>query len=253
MNKSDALRIFIAAQDDPVLASWAAVAHEYKLTPLCDVSPYEYWEAFQEFFSHGLVTPAQYDGIDARQVFFSGRRPPAQDVQRVLDNLHKLPERQFQEPSMTKTKLPENPFASNGTSLVPKEGNGLANGHRNGHALPARQASPGLNPFSTQHEALPREKSHIPMEAFGSGTALPCRDSGRPDKQALREMGEVQLQVWCCGEELEMEVADMQADGPDSIPGGQLTVIDRVLHGTCKRCNREHHHSVGEVSHHGSY
>jgi hypothetical protein len=253
MNKIDALRILVAAQDDPVLAAWAAVAHEHKVSPMTDISPYEYWEAYQAFFAHGLITSAQFDGIDAKQVFFSGRRPPVQDIMRVLSNLRILPEHHHQEPPMSKTRLPDNPFATNGngTALAERDRGGLAQ-RGNGNALPSRQSNAmPLNPFSSP-EALPQAKGSIPLEGFsGRKGTLPCRDDSKlPSAGAFRD---VDLQIICCGKELEMDVADMHAEGPDSIPGGQISVVDRVLHGTCTKCNREHHHSVGEVVAHDQY
>lgn len=147
---------------------------------------------------------------------------------------------------MTRTKLPVNPFSeNNGAALVTRENGGLT--HHSGSALPSRQASSlPLNPFSNHNEVLPREKSPIAMEAFSSRReSLPCRDSSNlPAPAPFRDLD---LRIYCCGKPLEMEVADMQGEGPDAIPGGQINIIDRVLHGTCSVCKREHHHSVGEV------
>lgn len=258
MTKSDALRIFIAAQDDPILAAWAAVAHEHKMSPMSDISPYEYWEAFQDLYSHGLISSHQFDGVNVRQVFFSGRRPPESEVQRVLDNLRTFSDPLFQEPpTMTRQKLPSNPFATNGNenSLTTRDSGGELAGGRMSPSLPARSASPGLNPFS-QREVLPQSKdpNAIPLSAFTQNSGLACRDSAaRRDLPGGRPTGDVTVRIYCCETELQMEVADMQAEGPDSIPGGQISITDRVLHGTCRICHREHHHSVGEVTHNNIY
>lgn len=250
MNRTDALRILIAAQDDPVLASWAAVAHEHKAIG-SDVSPYECWEAFQQLYDYGLISPDQFNGTDPSLAFFSGRRASTGDVQRVLTNLKILPETE-QEYSMTRTKL-GNPFADD-NALVARDSGGTAlNGRNgNGHALPVHHNHEIGNPFAMQNETLPREKRSLELEPFAPGPAtLPCRD---PSPQ--RNLGgrantglELNLQIFCCGQELQMDVDDMTgAEGPDdNIPGGQVVVLSRVLHGQCRKCGLTHHHSAGTI------
>lgn len=246
MNKTQALRLLVAAHDDPVLAAWAAVIDEYKASPECDVSPYEHWEAYQEFFSHGLITSTQYDGTDARRVFFSGRKPPAGEIQRVLNNLKFLPERQPQEPPVSKTKLPDNPFASSSSLVARDSGNGsLVNGHHAGE-LPARQAAAALNPFAGAREALPKSKDPIAMEAFAPRGNLACREPN-PDRVARIGSHEIEADLRCCGERVEMIVDGGQAIGPDDLPGGQVSVIDAIFHGKCQTCNTIWHCSAGKT------
>lgn len=256
MNKADALRVFVAAQDDPVLAAWAAVVHEHKASPYTDVSPYEYWEAFQELFSYGLVSPEQYNGINARRVFFE-RSPPAGEIQRVLDNLRVLAEysnSSTEQPSMSsKTKLPSNPFGdpheTNGNAMVTNERGASLVGHRP-NGLGAPRSSAPLSPFGGKQEMRGGRES-IPLEPFGNKPTLPCRDDvkrgGNRLAKSEAQMHGVNIQIYCCGTELEMEVADMQAEGPDAPPGGQISVLSCILHGTCSQCEREHHHSIGQV------
>lgn len=249
MNRTQAMRVFIAAHDDPVLAAWVYVFHEHKMSPSSDVSPYECWEAFEAFFAHGFVSPHQFDGIDARQVFFSGRRPPAGEIQRALHNLHMLPEHQPPEPPMTspRSKFPANPFGdSSPNALVANDrGTGLA---QSSPALPPQRSTGALNPFGHNE---PRGRGQEPLALDGFGKRSPALHNG--NDQAGRHLArparshDIDLEIRCCGEVLDMQVADMQAEGPDSVPGGQISVIDRILHGTCPRCERTHHHSVGEV------
>lgn len=244
MTKIEALRLLIAASDDPVLAAWAAVIHEHKMPPDCDVSPYDYLEAYQTFFSHGLITSVQYDNTDTSRIFFSGRRPPAREVQRVLDNLRILPEHQPLEPPRMKTKLPENPFASS-TTLTARDSGSLVNGGRAAAELPARQAAAALNPFSNSREVLPKNK-----EAISLGD-LPSRAVQRigPKDEQIAQIGEhaIEADVRCCGRRLEMVVDGGQVIGPDDMPGGQVSVIDAVFHGRCAECQTVWHCSAGKT------
>lgn len=241
MNLTEAMRLLIAAQDDPVLAAWAAVVHEYRMAPMCDVSPYDHLAAFQELFSHGLITPHQYNLTDTRRIFFSGRRPSATEVQRVLDNLRRLPEPPAMEPSMAKSKFPSNPFGE--TALVAKENNGAV--AQRATMLPSTTAAVPLNPFAPSREILPPNKQPL-LDPFGSPapSGLVCRDTAKLRGGAKDLMGDIDVQCFCCGVQLTMEVADMQAEGPDVIPGEHIGIVDLVLFGVCTKCNKEHHHSV---------
>lgn len=254
MTKTQALRLLVAAHDDPVLAAWASVVHEYKMPASCDVSPYEHWEAFQEFFSYGLITSVQYNSTDTKRIFFSGHKPPAIEVQRVLDALRILPDYQPLEPPMSKTKLPDNPFATS-TMLTARDSGGLAAGHKAAE-LPARQSPSMLNPFADARETLPKSKDPIPMEAFSPRRGLACQD---PKGVSVAHVGSqsIRVGVQCYGtsenphpgEHVDMMVDDGHAIGPDDLPGGQVSVIEAIFHGKCPNpdCGMVLHCSAGKT------
>jgi hypothetical protein len=248
MNKVEALRLLVAAQDDPVVAAWASVVHEHRMPPESDVSPYDHLNAFQEIYGHGLITAYQYNETDTRRIFFSGRRPMTDQIQRVLDNLRLLPERAAMEPIMSKTKFPDSPFAD--TNALTAKGGAAIAGTGSRTALPPTTSRAPLNPFAPSREVTAPTKQSL--EPFPKRQSLACRDGERELANGVA-MGDIDLRIFCCGKQLAMVIADMQADGPDSLPGGQVAVIDRVLHGSCDVCQREHHHSVGEVVEHDRF
>lgn len=253
MNKSDALRILIAAEDDPVLASWAAVAHEHKHVGDSDISPYEFWEAFQKMFDYGLISPDQFNRTDPRQAFFSGKRFSDGAIQRVLHNLKLLPERSQQEPvTMSSSKI-GNPFG-NDNALVAR-GSTAING-RNGHGPPlpaARQSLEIDSPLATR-DALADRRS-LDLAAFSPQVpsqinGLPCHDPAPPKRRLGQGSDLGRFGVTCvCGDPISMDIDDMiGAEGPDdAIPGGQVAILARVMHGTCRRCGITCHASIGTI------
>lgn len=240
MNRADALRALFAAQEDLVLAAWAAVLHRHEISPPCDVSPYELLEAVQDFFVLGLISAAQFATFDQR-AFFSGKRPMTADLHRVLNNLRIPPH--ITEPPMSKTKFPDNPFSTS-TELATKGSSGLATATR--ASMPVAHTHAPLNPFSPSREVAPAE-NRVAIDPFKRVKSLDCQTPN------IDNLGDIDLRVFCCGQQLQMTVEDMQAEGPDGINGGNVQVIDRILHGKCQECQREHHHSVAEVIEHDRY
>jgi hypothetical protein len=250
------MRLLTAANEDPVLASWAAVIHQYGASANSDVSPYEHWEAFQELFSYGLITSHQYDNTDASRVFFSGRRPPWGEIQRVLDVLRACPGATPTEPQVSKNRLSDNPFdLGPSTAIEPRSRGDNALAGRRGHELPERQTT-GLDMFSNEPAALRGRSDGGPMDApfalggdqFSSRGRLPCTST--ETSVAKFEGSEIRLRLEChnpgCnGEQVNLGVDNSQVIGPDEIPGGQVSLIDAIFCGTCKRCNTQYHCSAG--------
>lgn len=243
MNKSQALRLLIAAQDDPVVAAWASVVHEYKMAASADVSPYEHWEAFEQFFSHGLISLAQYDGVDSKRVFFSGRRPPEGEVQSCLNNLKLLgSEHDRVEVPVSKTKLTANPFSENAISTRGSNGSGMERTHQ-GAALPAMRSGGSLNPFASGPSELPfASRPSLGENAFAQRSekiGLPC--------VAPTDRTSVNPEMYCCGTQLNMTNEGGQTIGPDDLPGGQVNIVEAIFYGQCSRCSAVWHCSVGQT------
>lgn len=247
MTKTTALRFIVAAKDNAVLAAWACVVHEYRLPADAEISPYDAWEAYQEFFSLGLVTSTAYDSTDIKREFFT-KRPPSCDLQEVLSQLLFLcPEHQPEE-SM-KPKIPSNPFADgngNGAALTTRDKGSLAPSN-GGSPLPANSTSAPLSPFS--RETLPQKKDHafgmsLPVQtgspaAISSG--LPCtrNDDGN----------ELRPEIFCgrCGERLDIREDGSQGIMPDDLPEGNVSILEAIWYSECFSCGLVYHCSVGRI------
>ena len=254
MNQTVALQLMAAANDDPVLASWAAVVHQYNMSSSCDVSPYEHWEAYQELFAYGLISAGQYNNTDATRVFFSGRRLPWGEIQRVLDVIRDGLGSTPMEPHVSKTRLSANPFDDNTTAIEPtgRSGNTLA--ERRSAALPERQTL-GLDMFAPALVAMPaaRETRGIESPFAASSSRLACTDNGPSVARFNGHTLKLRLECHnegCNGEQVELSIDNGQAIGPDDLPGGQIELIDAIFCGKCKICLTQYHCSAGRnVSH----
>jgi hypothetical protein len=245
MTKLDALRIFSAAQGDPVLAAWAFVLYENNLPSACDVSPHDHLEAYQDLFTSGLVSSDAYNRMDIRQTFFSGTNPERGEVQSVLaamDSLH--PD---QENRMTKAKLPTAAFSD---SLVKSEPSKPAP-----IALGSARPTAGLSAFRPNNEALPQNKTPVQVEAFAPAAfgppavkevSLPAQ---RPtvDARTYRRPGEIDCKLFCCGPE-PLVLVDEGGDivPADCVPQEEFSLIEFMFHAECPHCGAMFHTSVGK-------
>lgn len=90
MNSGAALRFLVAARDDPKLAAWAAVLHEYKLPIDTDVAPGDHWESFEALFVHDAIEVGLFNDVTYKELV--GYRPCPAALQETLENLRILPE-----------------------------------------------------------------------------------------------------------------------------------------------------------------
>jgi hypothetical protein len=248
MRRRELERFLVAAQDDPVLAAWAKVVHEYRAGSHSEVSPYEHYEAFQDFYSYGLLSPVQFDGTDVKRVFFSGHRPDQGDVQSVLDNIHLLcPEHDLPEEPMTraKAKAPTEAFSSP-SALTRQVPSTLARGPSR-HELGSHRAPTGLSAFQPQREVMAEPRQSAELPAFGDkpgNGGLACRDV-----DAKMYVGSMDLNghIVCCGHPLQPIDDGGDIIPPEDMPHGEeFSLLEYMFHCECANCGSIYHCTVGK-------
>lgn len=263
MNRRDADLLFVAAADDPVLAAWASVVHEYRMPAACDVSPHDHWAAYQELYTYGLISPTQYDETNVKREFFSGCRPSVADVQSTLNNMkilrsHDLP---MEEP-MSKAKPPTAAFA-NPAALATRDAppSGLTQ-------IPPRPGVTGRQPpssitaFQPQREVLPAAPASAPIRAFGEPqqpAGLPCTTSGRATEGIDSGLS---CDLICNGPRTaphQPQSLQLIDDGGEFIDqkdmpnGEEFSLLEYVFHAECPLCGSIYHTSVGQPIARGEY
>lgn len=240
MKKNDALRFMIAARDNPALAAWAWVIHEYRANAASDVPPHEHWEAYCEFYNHGFVPPFEFNCSD-----LEGCRPPPSAVQDVLDNLKTLPP--ITEDPMSKAKPPIEAFSSS-TAVAPRQQSEHLSSPR--RMSVGDRSNPGeLTAFKPQNESLPPSKRHSTLQAFqaqpSAREALPCTN---PDLDAKTYRGDMDIncEMKCCGHELQLIDDGGDILGPEAVPEGEFALAEYMFHAECQFCGAMYHCSVGK-------
>lgn len=257
MNTTTAWRFMVAACDDPVLASWASVCHEYHLVSATEISPYEAWEAYQDLFNHGIVTPAEYDAADVKKTFFSGH-PETADIQDVLERIKFLCP--GHEPTNTEISMSsKSSFFQNANSIATRDkapSRGLPAPQRpeplGGAFAPKREA------FEPKREVMPQPKRDLGggLEAFArlsesprSKSGLACQDPTPMGSGVLVGGRSYLPDIRCgrqgCGAQIQMNELGTEILPEDGDPS-TASLLVAVFEGKCHSCGIVHHCSVAE-------
>jgi hypothetical protein len=251
MSKRDLERFLVAARDDPVLAAWTKVVHEYRAEAHAEVSPYEHWEAFQEFFCCGLLSPIEFDSTDVKQTFFSGRNPRPADVQCVLDNLkllcpeHDLP---LEEP-MSRAKPPTSAFSNQSAIATRSAGpTGLAAAPSK-HELRSRRSGGDLAAFQPRREVMAEPRSPAMVSPFGDESPRPMAAPPPTTLDSKMYVGDMELNghIVCCGHPLQMVDDGGDIIPPEDMPQGEdFSLLEYMFHCECPNCGSIYHCTVGK-------
>jgi len=240
MNTSAVLRLLAASNDDVVLASWAAVFDEYKMSPECDVSPYDCWEVLQWFISSGALLPAEYNGIDAKRAFFAGGRPTNRDIQTVLDRLAYLRSNREinQEPPMPSAPRQFNAFSAD--TAIAKRDEALPASPRQGSTLDPSTSKPtSFAAFQASNTAPARQFDAI---AKPPTAKLPCRE---PSTATLAGP-DLDVQMYCCRQQISLIPDDEDIVDGEVIDGEEYEMHEYVFHGECRKCGAIFHSSMAK-------
>ena len=259
MTTQEALCLLEASRNDPVLAAWAAVFYEHRVLACYDASPYDAWDAYQELFMLGVVSPSDFDNTDVKQVFFSGRRPTRDQIQSALDNLDNLPS--SHEGSISMTKL-GNPFGKN-TGLTPSTRNdSQLQGRPNAIPLGGQSHLSGppilSNPPAMRQEMSPMAPmTQVAMNPMASPSLAPMGqgfEANRPDISTSQLEDIKPTMYCCCGTQLTL-INEGGQGLEDDMPQGNVRIIDAVFYAKCPspQCNKVWHCSVGEPVPHGAF
>jgi len=249
MTPSSVLQILNAAEGDPVLAAWAGVLHEHGMPANTEVSPYDHLEVFQYIFSCGFIGSSEYNSVNEKSVFFSGKTPNSSDVQAVLNNLQTSQE---SEEKMS-TKPLFNAFKNQGAITTTPPARGLSNNHQVRISGPSSQ--PAMQAFShqVQHPTIQNRSmrtvpnpSFLPQAVGETNRGLQC---STPDPMMSTGLDQ---QIWCCGVECELEDIGAEAyDGGDTETGQPY--IEFSFHSTCVVCKAKGCHAVEKPHPRGSF
>jgi len=241
MNTSAALRLLAAANDDAVLASWAAVFDEHKMSPECDVSPYDCWEVLQGFLSSGVLSPLEYNSVDMKQAFFAGGRPTNDSIQVVLDRLKYLrSNREIKEEVYVSSTPHQFEAFTNGSGLATRSDSALSGPPRPSAALPQARVAPGGMIAMQPQQAMPARD----FKAIASAPSpqMPCRSV---DAKLYRGVdGEINVQLLCCNQEISLIADDEDIIDDEMIDGEEYQMHEYMFHGECKSCGSIFHNSM---------
>lgn len=248
MNSAAAWRFVVASQDDPVLAAWVSVCHEYQVASAAEISPFDAWDAFEELLNHGIVSPVEYDETNTKKIFFSGH-PDESNIQGVLERLRFLcPEHDAMEIEKT---MSEDPFFSKSSALSHRP---KASEHK---SIAPRPSASLDDAFFPNKEVLP-QPVHGPAggldmfanTATSSPEGLPCHSTDPLRGTPAVVGGQAYIpQVNCgrCGKPVEMDDDGSRMindDSPGSSTDPQLLLA--LFSGKCHHCKLIHHFTVAE-------
>lgn len=249
MNKQQALRLIVAAQDDPIVAAWVGVLDEHKLSPDAEVSPYEAWDTFQELHRHGYVSDSSLNTSSLKRAFFGRQRPNPGRLHQAFYHLKILPTEGIPEVYVKKS---DNPFAqTEGRFLERREPRG---------GLAAREAptsapmGPPLNPFSGSLQQGPPAVESPGLNPFSAPgqSALTCREEELPP-QPKRELPNHAKVSRCleCGREIILNLHIPQDIDESQVRQAleQIEMEDKVYYGDCA-CGVITHLSLGRIPPH---
>ena len=248
LNTSAALRLLAAANDDAVLAAWAAVFDEHKMSPECDVSPYDCWEVLQEFLSSGVLSPLEYNSVNLKAAFFNGTRPSTGQIQEVLGRLKIMrSSHPFEkEPPVSNARPPMAAFTNSSALTSNRDERESLPAVPNRSALGSRPSA-GLAAFSPAREVQSFRPTMEPpaIQAFAGQQApreLPCR---KVDANLYRGVGEFNVQMFCCNQE--MIIQDLSEDEPyegELEDGTDGVLHEFMFHCYCQSCGARFHSSM---------
>lgn len=248
MKAAIALRMLIAAGDDPILAAWASVIYEHRMPANSEVSPYDHLEAFQSIFTYGFISSCEYNDVDEKKTFFSGRTPRSSDVETVLTNLKLIP---GMEESMSDPKT-INAFKDKSALTTLKPNRELAG--REPRGLGQRKQVPaGIQAFSPTREVFPQSRQPQQIEAFKGNTELqkgPSYPLGCTSPDPMMSTG-LTPEVKCCGYQIELtdEGGDMY---DEQLENDENPFVEFTFHGTCSHCDSRYHFAVAKPYPRGS-
>ena len=254
MNTSTALRLLEAARDDVVLASWAAVFDEHRMSPECDVSPYDCWEVLQGFVSSGVISGDDYNNVNLKASFFNGTRPTTNQIQEVLGRLKALRAHPTNSPesTMSSAKPPLSAF-SNGTALTPPDRfqevesrtRGLTERPRPSALAPSAQRPALANPLQSRQDSLargpsmramaPAARAEIPSSRAPSPSGMPCR---KIDASTYRGVGDFTYVGMCCGHEMVSEDLGAEEDFDIEPDDGGGMLHEFMFRQACPNCDK---------------
>jgi hypothetical protein len=244
MNEHEARQLMIAADDDPMLAAWAAVSFEHGVVCVSDTSPYEAWEAFQGLYNHDLISSDDYN--QGEHLFFN-KIPRTEDIQDVLSRID--PHQYSKEPTMSNNNF--NPFATDNSIARRTEPKGNSQ-------IQSRSSKALDNPFASSAPAPAIARRPPEGEISGDffdqhmNGGLPCHDPTPNNNISTSIDGQLYTpDVRCCRIPVSMtEVERVGSDGGNNI-GSQLTLA--VFEGVCHECGFIHHNSVGRMADPGAF
>jgi len=233
MNEASACRLLVAAGDDPVLAAWVSVIHENRMPAHTEVTPYDHLEAFQSLFAYGYLSSREYNSVNEKKTFFSGRTPLSSDVQGVLDNLHTLPvgEQGFE----TMKKQGFDAFRNQSAIAPARQQNGLAPAPSRVQLNQSAQQSV-IQAFAPRAPVgiMQQNSVQIPSPAMGN---IPSQPQGlqcsTPDPMMMTSLN---AQLTCCG--VPVQLRDV---GGDSHEGGvgEQPFIEYAFDASCDMCGTD--------------
>lgn len=235
MERNAAARVLIAAGNDPRLAAWVSVLHEYNLSPDADVSTLDHWQAYEELFVHDLISANQYDQAGIRKEL-AGYRPSSYEVNDVLASLA--------------NHDPQEAFVTKVRSLAHRENpSGLSRFDDDlsfdtpQHSLSSFEHEPApMLSRGPQRQPMPYEDEFGAFEAPRPAPQIPQRHSSGID--------EIVETMTClrrgCNSSVQLKT---QHANTDDIPHDTsvATLHEYIVAGTCQRCGAEYMTSVDLV------
>lgn len=235
-----------AANNDPMLAAWAAIFYEHGILSMVDVYPYEVWEAYQSLYNYDFVSRTDFNYYNERR--FLKQAPTEGDVQHVICRIEAMcPEHSEQEIEMPNDHS-SNPFATDNAIAPRSRDSGLSRNPSGDH-----QTQSLGNPFVDNRSVASvrtRERDQTSLDFFSdssspSGLACQNESSISPDGQGYTP------DVRCCGNRLSMaEVGKLNSDGDGSYDN---ELVLAVFEGICTDCGLIHHNSVGRQADPGAF
>jgi hypothetical protein len=222
------------------------------MSPEADVSPYDCWEVLQQFLSSGVLSPVEYNNVNLKAAFFNGHRPTTSQIQEVLGRLQYLRSQQpfDKECPVSNAKPPMSAFSNDSALSARPESSSLSTGFRDS-SLPAPRSNPGLAAFqSSAGEISPARDFRAIAEPYRAKAfdepavrpSLPCR---KVDANLYRGVGEFNIQVFCCNQEMILE--DISEDEPyegELEDGTEGVLHEYLFHCHCQSCGKRFHTSV---------
>jgi len=231
MNESEAWQLMLAAEHNPVLASWAAVSLEHGVVRVSDISSMDAWAAYQELYNLDLVSSHDYN--NESEHFFS-KTPTTAEVQGVLSAI--LPvgsEHHYKEMNMS-TNNDLDPFAPTNNAIARRST--PSNGQ-----LQTR-ASQAADPFAiapTQQSRHRDDDRALDMFAPSPG-GLPCHDVDPGSRENPHPPEQIQM-------------TGIEEHGSDGNRGLGSSLAMAVFEGVCRTCTMLHHATASKMQDPGAF
>ena len=252
MDFTDAQRLMAAADENPVLAAWAAIFYQHGVVCITDSYPYEAWEAYQCFYNHDFVTAAEFNYNDERS--FLRQTPSAGDIQDVIARFDETcDEHYYQEIQMPNND--SNPFADDNAIAPRRQEQGVARRQVAG----ATRRQELSNPFEEDRSIAPSRPrgGELAQNIFSStdqqSPGLACHNDGNQSPVSTLGGETYQPDVRCgkCHKQVAMvEVQFLGSDGNGSLDS---ELVLALFEGVCVTCGFIHHQSVGRQADPGAF